>query len=456
LLVTGLIGALVLVLIGSTVGTSLYFESRVAPGTKLAGQKFTGQTESEVRANVSDLFASYSATLILDGKELVVSAADLGITLLPEQTVQNAMVAGRDLSWLGRLNPFTTKTVPLAMAIDRATLEDYLFEKLLGWNRRAQNATVVYDSDQGEFVVTPSVDGLTIDIEAVVLALRNGEGVTTPLTITPVFEAALLPTTVADQAAAQANYKLAQSYALTRGDSSYTIKPATVASWVVVNPQPDQGHFTVTVDREAIASDIPRLIAGSLTKPATPRRVLVGPDGTELHLYQSGTAGTTLGKPAEVTEAIAKAVTDARALSLAVEVVPQDAPTEPVAMDAEYLVPGGEKWVEVNQSTYQTILWEGTTKVASYLSVIGRAHTPTPTGIFHVWMQIALQDMEGDDYLTKDVPWISYFNFDIAIHGNYWATPGYRASHGCVGLVPSEAKTAWYWMEVGTMVIVHW
>ena len=125
-------------------------------------------------------------------------------------------------------------------------------------------------------------------------------------------------------------------------------------------------------------------------------------------------------------------------------------------MAPEYLVPNGEKWVEVDRSSFTMTRWEGTTALSTWSVVIGRPATPTYLGVFHVYHILPLQTMVGDDYVQPDVPWIAYFNGDIALHGNYWVSSfGWASSHGCVGIPVPQAKIMYDWIDIGTMVVVH-
>ncbi|EHL30252.1 hypothetical protein LDG_7762 [Legionella drancourtii LLAP12] len=52
------------------------------------------------------------------------------------------------------------------------------------------------------------------------------------------------------------------------------------------------------------------------------------------------------------------------------------------------------------------------------------------------------------------MPYCMYFSKNYAIHGSY-EVPNYNASHGCVRLIPSDAR--WLsrnFMKIGTKVII--
>jgi lipoprotein-anchoring transpeptidase ErfK/SrfK len=67
-----------------------------------------------------------------------------------------------------------------------------------------------------------------------------------------------------------------------------------------------------------------------------------------------------------------------------------------------------------------------------------------------------------EEYYVPNVPWCLFFiGRTYAIHGNYWKPeeyfgddPTYTGSHGCVGLIPDQAKQVYEWTPVGTFVVI--
>ena len=121
----------------------------------------------------------------------------------------------------------------------------------------------------------------------------------------------------------------------------------------------------------------------------------------------------------------------------------------------------GERWIEVNISTYTLTAWVGQTPVMSTLVVTGAPISPTVVGEFQVYWKLDSQTMsgvgpDGVAYEQPDVPAVMYFFEDWAIHGAYWRSGfGYAASHGCVNVPLQEADWLYEWATVGTRVVVH-
>lgn len=90
--------------------------------------------------------------------------------------------------------------------------------------------------------------------------------------------------------------------------------------------------------------------------------------------------------------------------------------------------------------------------------------TPTPQGTFAVFKKTPSRYMQGplpgladqQSYDLPGVPWNLYFTQGGAvIHGAYWHDSfGSPYSHGCVNLLPSDARKLYNWAELGTAVIV--
>lgn len=122
----------------------------------------------------------------------------------------------------------------------------------------------------------------------------------------------------------------------------------------------------------------------------------------------------------------------------------------------------GERWIDINLSTYTLTAYEGDQPVLSSAVVTGAEATPTVTGEFAIYMKYDLQDMEGpnvdgSEYFQEDVPWVMYFYQDWAVHGSYWRYSfGYAASHGCVNLPVETAAVLYQWASYGTRVSVHY
>jgi hypothetical protein len=117
----------------------------------------------------------------------------------------------------------------------------------------------------------------------------------------------------------------------------------------------------------------------------------------------------------------------------------------------------GEKWIEVNLDRQLLIAYEGSTPVyaAVVASGVGSATDPnsnyeTIQGSFRIQQKHIATTMDGNTpngaYSIEDVPWAMYFEQSFALHGAYWHNGfGTPRSHGCVNLIPEDARWIFHW-----------
>jgi lipoprotein-anchoring transpeptidase ErfK/SrfK len=90
----------------------------------------------------------------------------------------------------------------------------------------------------------------------------------------------------------------------------------------------------------------------------------------------------------------------------------------------------------------------------------------TPLGeVYQIYVKYDKTDMngyslgEGYDYYLEDVPWTMYFYESYAIHEAPWLIGseyliGSPGSHGCINMLPGQAKIVYDWATVGDPVLV--
>jgi len=328
------------------------------------------------------------------------------------------------------------------------------------------NASVSLDATSGKFVATPDVSGTTIDpasVGAAIDTIAKG-GTTGTVSLTTKVASAAIQEAAAEQAAASANAVAAQSYKFTAGSKSYTLTADQVTPFITLTPDPANGAITVGVDQAAVVSALPAILTANITTPAVNEKDLYTPDGsTKIATQTWGQNGTTIADAdaADAAKALSDAITAGQPLAFDVKTTPQKFDVDKVNVGGAYDQPNGSKWIDVNKSTFVVTLWDGTTKYTSFLCVTGAPPFTTPSGTFYIYSRFTSTDMkgynaDGTTYFDKGVPWVSYFNGGIALHGAPWRdTFGYVGSHGCINLAVSNAKTLFDWAPLGTKVVVH-
>lgn len=440
---------------GCGVAGYLFFERHVKPGTKLEGISITGYTEKQVRDIATTLASNYQMTLEFKGSQATATADDLGITFDIDATINQAMAAGAETEWSIRYDPKQAKDVPLVMVVDQTTLQSYLDSTFVTSQYRSVPASATYDTDKKDFALIPGIVGLAAD--AATLSVMLAQGVNQTMLDVPIIdEEPSISDAAAQQAIDQATLKLKNKYTIKTVDASYTIPVSSLAKWTTFIPDTENGIIATSYDTTKVETDLPKALAKKLTTATVSKQILIGPNNLPMVVQREGHSGTKIKDPAAAVTSVTEALLAGESLNLKVEVVTDKYKTENVPMADKYLKPHGARWVEVNRSKYTATRWEGTTKLATYSVVVGYASTPTPVGVFAVWLKVASQTMKGDDYEIPNVTWVSYFEGGNALHTNYWLTQfGRPGSHGCVGMPAAHAKAIYDWIKIGDMVIVH-
>ena len=114
------------------------------------------------------------------------------------------------------------------------------------------------------------------------------------------------------------------------------------------------------------------------------------------------------------------------------------------------------RWIQVDLSRQRLIAWEGNQPIFGVIVSTGKKSTPTPTGVFNIYVKLRKTRMRGEDYDVPNVPYTMYYKGGYGIHGAYWHNNfGTPVSHGCVNVAPNHAKKLFNWASVGTTVVVQ-
>jgi hypothetical protein len=109
------------------------------------------------------------------------------------------------------------------------------------------------------------------------------------------------------------------------------------------------------------------------------------------------------------------------------------------------------RWLAIDLYEQTLIGYENDVPVFATLIASGLPNSDTRQGLFTVWARAIRDPMSGASgsprsYALQDVPWVMYFDGDIALHGTYWHDGfGYRRSRGCVNLSISDARWIFEW-----------
>jgi hypothetical protein len=119
----------------------------------------------------------------------------------------------------------------------------------------------------------------------------------------------------------------------------------------------------------------------------------------------------------------------------------------------------GDKWIEVDLSEQSLKAWNGNSLFLETKVSTGLPWTPTPVGVYSIWMKLRATKMEGGQgkyyYYLPNVPYVMFLENDkvpgwkgYGLHGTYWHNDfGTPHSHGCVNLPTPIAKELYYWVS---------
>lgn len=119
-----------------------------------------------------------------------------------------------------------------------------------------------------------------------------------------------------------------------------------------------------------------------------------------------------------------------------------------------------EKTIQLSLNRQDLTCYEGTREVYHCRAATGMSYTDATTGelvdystppgkLLTHWKIISKNMTAGDEasgYSTPAVPWCTYIQGGVAIHGAFWHSAfGDRRSHGCVNVAVEDAKWIFRW-----------
>jgi hypothetical protein len=110
------------------------------------------------------------------------------------------------------------------------------------------------------------------------------------------------------------------------------------------------------------------------------------------------------------------------------------------------------RWIDVDLEDQVLVAWSGDRPVRATLVSSGGPASPTPEGLFRIWIKFAERDMSGEvggrPYRVEQVPWAAFFEGDFGFHAAYWHDRfGQARSSGCINLSPADARWLYFWSD---------
>ena len=127
-------------------------------------------------------------------------------------------------------------------------------------------------------------------------------------------------------------------------------------------------------------------------------------------------------------------------------------------------------WIDIDLTRNVAVAYVDDVPVNAVPIISGKPGFETPVGVFEVFSRVESDTLdsatvgiyEGDPeyYYLPDVPYVQYFAAGgFALHGNYWSDPwqfGMAGSHGCINLLDEDAAWFWWFLDIGSVVNIHY
>lgn len=469
-MITGVV-AVLLVAIGGLVGVGAYYQAHALPGASVAGKPVGGMTRQQVSELVEQDVDGATVTVNGLSEPAEVVVADAGIHFDVAQTVEevfepNASPVTRVTGLFKKYDVepvITVKQSEFDEALETLSQDEMVIDPI--------NGEVTYDGEANVFNASTSAPGVAIDKEALQRAIvTDAQNLSfSPVTVSLV-EYAPDHTTESVQAAADAAnaWMGKEIQVVDREENVVAPEPQDRAAWVAFEGEGDT--LVAKLDPQKVSEWVTAVADQSNAEPVEGVRN-INSEGTVVAVSQEGSDGFTANNVSAVVEGITSSfetVGEPYSAQLAYDVVERNWTERVIADGAEnlaYPAAPGEKWIDVNLSTFTATGFEGATAVLSAPMVAGAPQYGNPTGQWSVYAKVPSQTMRGGNsdgsrYETPNVPWILYYNGGYALHGAYWRSQfGYDAgsggSHGCINLPVDSAKSFYDWADVGDVVVVH-
>ena len=434
-----------------------YFSDHFLPNTTVNGKQVGLMSEDELASLINDDAKDYTQTVSVGDFTTTLTADQIGFTTDGEAAAEAAMSQATQDLYLWPVEIFKSHTYvsEAASSFDQTKLDDALSNAVDSYNETAetpQNASIIYDEEQGAFVINPEVVGNEVDKDVVTSsaseAIRSLSGDTaldsSALTQPDVTSDSPELTAAVDKA----NQMLTVEIPLTKDDSTKaTVDKDTIAGWITIDDD-----YNVSVDSDKVAD----YVAGVADEFAS---------SDDTYTYSV--------KTDELTQSIADAVSNLSSEAIEVPMKAKAKPKEVTSSMGTGMWDGDGSYIDIDLTNQYARLYgeDGSIKWESYI-VSGNTSEGrgTPTGTFaiqsketNVTLVGADEDKDGTpDYESFVNYWMPFYAGSYGLHDATWRSSFggtiYQSggSHGCVNLPYDNAAQLFSLVSVGTTVKIHY
>lgn len=447
----------IIAMISAMIAGSAY-EGKPGRSVTSGGINVEGLDRKAYDSKISKAFNK--ASINFNGVNDAVKLADLGVTIDYGKSWETA-VNGKNR--LTRGVKLFTDDEPLSWSLDKHKMNEKLLDLLVPAEQRVVEPTAQFNESTSRLEIIAGKPGKTVNTSIVETAIRKTM-TSLSMTSNSHVKARLIdsqPTISADEAG-KALQSLEKSASI---DRTVTIKdkgelPVNVSMIAsAISFKRSGGIVKASIDSGKLRDSIVSVINARYGKQMVPQVTMMTPDGkTRVNELQYGRDGEAVD-PASIDEQdLASCILEG--VGWNGTAVMKTVPIEHQYKNApgNFSVENGDPWLKVDLSAQKVYAYKGTTLVNSFDVATGKPGHRTYAGVFYVNVKYSTQTMRGEDYVTPNVRWISYFNGGEGFHAAPWnlgnITAGIPSSHGCVNMRPTDAKWVYDFAPIGTKVEV--
>ena len=408
------------------------------------------QSYSDFSTSISNNFNSYKLPIKFS-KDTVkyYSPSTMGFEFDQNKEIDQLKTIKSNLK--NRLEIWKKHNLDIAYTVNKDKFNKFLQTNLNIVIQPPENANLSLDSS-GQIVLSKSAsgheygisDGL-IQISNHIMQLNKSAISLKVININPV-----ISTTQLKSQEYKINNILKQPVTISIGNNQISVPETQVAPWVNVAINQKNGIVSISINQDNLTKYI-QSITSKYTHKVINQVDITNSDGTTTSITQGQNGTSVTGQSLAISSIMSSLLESKPAVvSLNLTTTPFSTTT---SLDQN-------KWIEIDLTIKKMYVYQDNKIIKTFLVSAGKPSTPTPIGTFHILSKIALQTMVGADYVQPNVPWINYFKAGgYAIHGNYWRPATWfgsiNSSHGCVGLMVSDAEWVYDWAPLGTTIVTH-
>ena len=442
----------------------LIFMDRFFPSTTIGRFDVSLMSSSDARSLLEDTLANYELTVEGEDFSLVLSAADVELSLDSEAIIANALDASNIWFWPFELFRAHDRSTFFAVSYNESGLDEMIRSVVETFNETAESptpATIAFDENAGAYVIVPEVMGTALDADALIESIASTLSSfddKLELTEEELLDPSIVSTNLYLELGCEtANTMLTSDFGLLiSGTEVARVDADLISQWITFGED-----FTPTLDSDAFAEWVDELASTYTTVGSS--RTYTRADG-KTYTVEGGTYGWEVDAESLVTLVSEEVLSGSQ----------EDCDIPMTASAATFTALGEADWgsyyVDVDITEQHARFYDSSGEIIWESDIVtGAAGThDTPCGVYMLNLKSSPTLLVGRsngviEYETWVTFWMPFVRNSIGFHDATWQSAfggtrykdGY-GSHGCINLPYSAAETLYSLITVGTPVVVHY